>query len=307
MLGSRWVFAAMLIGAGAAALWLFALGGSAQVSYWAAIQQREVQTALASALRALRAGEPGAILVLLGLCFSYGFFHAAGPGHGKLVMGGYALAEEVPRLRLLTLTLAGSLGQAVTAIVLVYIGVLLFGWGRSYMTDMADKTLASFSAGAIVLVGVWLVWRGVRRGFFRPAPQQTHGHDHSHHSHGHDHACCGHSHGPEIEDIAQVTGWRDGAALVLAVAIRPCTGALFVLLLTYGMGIWLAGILGAIAMALGTAILTVMVALGANILRGGMAHQLDGATSVRVMAVLEICVGLVVVLVAGQTALRLLG
>lgn len=317
-------FALVLIGFAVVALWLWGFGGATQVSQWAAAQQREVQGDLAGALRAVRSGQPMALAGLLGLCFAYGFFHAAGPGHGKLVMGGYALGEDVPRLRLIVLTLAGSLGQALTAILLVGAGALLFGWGRVQLTGLADGALAAFSAGAIVLVGLWLLWRGVRR--YRSAGH-THRHDHDHdhgHDHGHDHhhdhdhdhddehghghACgggCGHAHGPDPRDVAKANTWREGAALVAAVAIRPCTGAIFVLILTFSMGIPVAGILGALVMGLGTALLTLAVALGAGHLRGGLAERWNGPGGIRAMAVVEVCAGLVVAVLAGQMALRL--
>ncbi len=302
-------FAVLVLAAGALALWLWGYGGAAQVSVWAAEQQREVQNALARALRAVRGGELWAWASLLGLCFSYGFFHAAGPGHGKLVMGGYAMGTDIPRARLIGLTLAGSLGQAVTAVVLVYAGVWVFGWTRRQMTDLADGTMEALSAGAIVLVGLWLVWRGARRLWRARGLLQRHAHGHMHHnSHGPGEVCgaCGHAHGPTAEQLASVHDWRDGLGVVLAVAIRPCTGALFVLLLTYGMGIPLAGIAAAVVMGLGTALLTVAVALGAGSLRGGLAARLDGSAGLRAMAGIEILAGALVALIAAQVVLRLL-
>lgn len=315
---------ALLLGLVAAlALWLWGWGGADRIAHWAAREQQEVQRGLAGALRAVRGGEPWALAGLLGLCFSYGFFHAAGPGHGKLVMGGYAMGTDVPRLRLIGLTLAGSLGQAVTAILLVYAGVLVLGWGRETMTDLADGTMQAVSAGAIVLVGLWLVGRGVRK-LWRARGQdgavaqiQDHAddhhhahHDHAHHGHTHDdHGICdtcGHAHGPTLEQVAGVRTWRDGLAVVLAVAIRPCTGALFVLILTYGMGIPLAGILGAIVMALGTALVTLTVALGAGQLRGGLAERLTGSGGLRMMAGIEIAAGAAVALISLQVMLRMM-
>ena len=279
------------------ALWLWLGGGADRIALWAASEQREVQNGLARALRAVRAGEPAAWLGLLGLCFTYGFVHAAGPGHGKLIMGGYALARDVPRAKLVIMTLAGALGQAVTAILLVYAGVFVLGWGRAQMTGLADGSLALVSAVAIVAVGLWLFWRGIAR--WRSANSAAD----DGHTHG---ASCGHAHGPDLADIAQTQSMSDAVAVILAVAIRPCTGALFVLILTYGMGIWLAGIAGAVVMALGTAVLTLCVALGIGAARSGLAARLNGPAGLRSMAGLEILAGLCVVLVSGQVALRLI-
>lgn len=311
-------FAVLALAALGLGVWLWGFGGAAQIGAWASAEQREVQNALAGALRAVRAGDGWALASLLGLCFAYGFFHAAGPGHGKLVMGGYALGTDALRTRLIWMTLAGALGQAVTAIVLVYAGVFVLGWSRSQMTTLADGNLEAMSAGAIVLVGLWLLARGVRK-LLRVGRQAAHAHSHDHHHHhdhhhDHDHSIgadgscetCGHAHGPSLEQVASVQGWRDAVAVVLAVAIRPCTGALFVLILTYGMGIALVGIVGALVMGLGTAVLTLAVALGAGSLRGGLVDRLDGPAGLRVMAGIEIVAGALVALVAGQIVLRLL-
>lgn len=272
------------------AIWLWGLGGAGQVALWAKTGQAETQQAMARLLQALRAGDPGALGALLALCFAYGFFHAAGPGHGKILIGGYGMAARVSALRLSGLALASSLAQAMSAVLMVYAGVFVFDLTRQHMVGLAEELMAPISYGAIALVGLWLALRGARR--LRALAARRHRHDH-------DGACasCGHRHGPTLAEAEAVTGWRDTAALIGAVAIRPCTGALFLLILTWRMGLELAGLLGVLAMGLGTASVTLAVALASVTLREGALARLSGAEGngvARALPLLEIGAGVII-------------
>jgi nickel/cobalt exporter len=289
---------AVLLGAG---VWLW-LGGMDDLARWAATAQREVQNGIARALRGLRAGDPAALTALLSVCFAYGFFHAVGPGHGKLVVGGYGVAENVPLGRLSSIALAGSLMQAVSAIALVAFGVWALGLTRTQMTDAGDFWLAPASLAAIALVGLWLVIRGLRRLARKPA---AHGHTHS----GDDKACstCGHAHGPDPAQVAKANSWGASLALIAAIGIRPCTGALFLLILGWGMGLHWAAIAGTLAMALGTASVTLAVAGSAVLFRESLARSIgDGQAAARLASVIEISAGALVAIIATGLLLGLL-
>jgi nickel/cobalt exporter len=104
-----------------------------------------------------------------------------------------------------------------------------------------------------------------------------HHHDHDHHDHGHhEHGpACGHVHAPSPELAGGRLDWRKAWAAVAAVGIRPCTGALIVLVFALAQGLFLAGVAAAFAMALGTG-LTVAVLTLAAVGARGLAVRLSG-------------------------------
>lgn len=288
------VFLALLI---AGAIWLWGFGGADVVSRWATATQRDVQNMMAGSLRALKAGQPGALLSLWGLCLTYGFVHAAGPGHGKVVIGGYGIAARVAATRLAGLAVLSSLAQALTAVVLVYVAIWAFGWGRTQLTTAADDVFAPMSYTMIAGVGAWLVIRGIKH--FRRVGVVHHD----------DSVChtCGHAHGPTPDQAAGVKSLKDAMIIVAAIAIRPCTGAVFLLILTHALGLQWAGITGAFIMGLGTALFTGLVAFTAVGLRESTMMQFaSGHQTARILATVEICAGAVIALLAMQFLMRAL-
>ena len=271
-------------------LWL--TGALEGLGHWLSGAQRAAQDRLAQGIRALRGGEPGALAAFWGVCFAYGVLHAAGPGHGKLVIGGYGLARRVPLGRLAGLALASSLAQAGVAVAVVYALVAVLGLARGAVEGAVEDWLTPAGYVMIAALGLWLVWRGARG-------LAGQGHDHGHHDHDHG-ACaqCGHAHGPTVEEAAKVESFRDGLLLVAGIAMRPCAGALFVLILTWQLGIATAGIAGAVVMGLGTALVTVGVAVLSVWAREGAAEVLPGGRLARALPVVELALGAVIALAA---------
>lgn len=279
---------------------LWATGGLSELTAWAAQGQRSAQNALAGSVRALRGGDAWALAGLLGLAFAYGVFHAAGPGHGKVLIGGYGVARRVRLVPLAGLALVSSLAQATVAVALVYVGVALFDWTRAAVVGAAEGAMLTASHVGVGLIGLWLAWRGAR-GLMRRAAVHHHHEHHHHHHHHHEHehgGACNHRHGPTIEEVAAVTGWREGAALVAGIAARPCTGALLLLVLTWQMGIGWAGVAGTYAMGLGTALVTVAVAGLSVWAREGVLATLAGGRVAQVLPVLELAAGLAIAAVS---------
>jgi nickel/cobalt transporter (NicO) family protein len=238
-------------------------GPFAGLFHWINMQQREFYRAMTGALRTMRDGGGGAWL-LVGLSFAYGVFHAAGPGHGKAVISSYMLANEVALRRGIVLSFASAFLQAVSALVVVG-GAFLFLRGTTISMDDATRVFEIASFAMITAFGGWLLWQKT----FRHAPAHSHaghdhGHDHSHAHHDHDHrhhhaeaeVCdtCGHSHAPDPKLIAREFSWKTATSAILAVGLRPCSGALIVLTFALLNGLYVGGVLSVLAMALGTAI-----------------------------------------------------
>ncbi|MFM2390317.1 MAG: hypothetical protein RLZZ437_1872 [Pseudomonadota bacterium] len=321
-----------------AGLWAF--GGFAALGDWALGQQRAVQNSMAQGIRGVRAGDAGALWALLAVAFTYGFVHAVGPGHGKVLIGGYGVGRRVRLWPLVMIAFVSSMAQAAVAVALVYGFVAAFGWTRERVLGLSDDVMAPVGHMLVAGVGLWLVWRGIRgiraqrvsaagqkhhdhadghrhlhdHGHdHKPSHGHHHGHDHSAHQHphlhaDHDHAhgagetcaTCGHAHGPTLAEVTALTGWRDTAVLIAGIAVRPCSGALFLLILTWQMGIAGAGVLGTFVMGLGTASVTMVVALLAVWSREGMLAGLSEGRLARALPVIELLAGGIVVVAALQ-------
>jgi ABC-type nickel/cobalt efflux system permease component RcnA len=104
-----------------------------------------------------------------------------------------------------------------------------------------------------------------------------HDHDHAHHDHAHDHghhhghghhhhgedehaSAWGHAHGPEPEELAGPGGWQRGLSAIVAVGLRPCSGAIIVLVFALAQGLFWAGVAATFMMGIGTAITVAFIA-----------------------------------------------
>lgn len=279
------------VAAVALAAWAFVPWAS--LVYWAAQAQRGFQESMAEALHAIRAGEPAALWALCSATAAYGFVHALGPGHGKVLLGGAALASGATLRRMTVLTVVSSLAQAGSAIALVGAAVIVLGFTSRQIGPVADQWLAPASYAAIAAIGAYLILKGLRQ--WRPAPA-VHHHDHHHHhdpGHVHDEHCgCGHAHGPSVSQVEALSSFRDAALLVGSIAIRPCTGALFVLVIALRFDVFWAGVLSVITMGLGTAAFNLLVAWsGVATRRLSAVRSLAGGDLQRLSAGLQILGG----------------
>lgn len=311
---------------GAVLAWLVLLGPGAgwlrMLGLWLLDQQRQFQTGLALELRGLATGQTAAVWGLMGICLAYGFLHAAGPGHGKAVLAAYAATRRASALRLVAVGLAAGLAQASLAVLLALGLAGLAGLTRARIEALDQAALAPLALAITFALGLWLVWRGwarlraaaaapapVRAGPASamlaaarggPAPAAT--------AYCADPDCadCGRPHLPDAARLTRAATPMETLAVIAAAAVRPCSGALMLLLLAWQMGLLWMGILGTYAMGLGTAGVTVTLALAASLGRGGLMRAAGSAAGPRFAAGIEAATGAALILgvLAVLSALR---
>ncbi|MCK1637989.1 nickel/cobalt transporter [Bradyrhizobium sp. 157] len=238
---------------------------------WILAKQSEFYREMSATIRAAKS-DGSAVWTLLGISFAYGVFHAAGPGHGKAVISSYLVANEETARRGIVLSFASAFLQALVAVAIVAVFAWLLSSTAKTMCS-AEKAIEIVSYALIAALGARLVWtKG--GGFMRAlqakpelamASATAHHHDHGHdHDHGHAHVHdehCGHSHGPTPDQLAGPGGWRRGLGTIFAVGMRPCSGAILVLVFSLAQGLFLAGIAATFVMGLGTAITVATIAV----------------------------------------------
>ncbi|VXC71359.1 Nickel/cobalt efflux system [Enterobacterales bacterium 8AC] len=208
----------------------------------------------------------GGAMLALG-SFAYGFLHSIGPGHGKFVITTYLATHRQQLPRSLLITLLGSLLQGLMAILFVLILAITLNFSMGNLS-LSRYWVEKGSAVFIACFGLILLCRASgmqsqrsstkRPPAFRilqgssalPSAIASRGHSHN------GQCDCGHRHLPSASEL---TGdWRHTLWVIAAIGIRPCSGAIMILVFANAVGIFTWGVISAMSMALGTA-LSIMI------------------------------------------------
>ena len=329
--------AASPLGIGSAEPSFDATGPFAQVLQWINVHQQSFYRSLTGALKSMRE-DPWQLSWLIALSFAYGVFHAAGPGHGKAVISSYLLANEVALRRGIVISFASAFLQGVVAITVVGLAYLVLRGTSVSMTDttraleiasyvliiifgfwlLAKKVKSTLvqpakSTPSGMLFDSPLSDNSVTAGLFsggssanaleRASSGRFHAVavDHDHQALKPGSVCheCGMTHMPDASSLKGETfSLREAWSAIVAVGLRPCTGAILVMTFSLLNGLLLGGILSVFAMSIGTAI---MVSILASLAVGAkqVALKLSGPGSRKaglVASAIEVSGAIVVIL-----------
>jgi len=260
----------------AAGLWLY--GNWPELTWRLLRWQMQFHRELGQLLRAASRDPQGTALSLIGASLAYGIFHAAGPGHGKVVLATYLATQPARLMQAVRLSVSAALLQALVAILLIGGAGWLFGLtGRQAQGAAVWLERGSFLL--VALLGIWLAFRagrGLYRQLRRPLPRRLGPVRQMARSAGHaaprigvampsfgaSETCgCGHAHVPDSQRLNASHHWRERLGLLLSMGLRPCSGALLVLVLARVLNQFWLGVLATLGMAAGTAVTVTLLAV----------------------------------------------
>jgi ABC-type nickel/cobalt efflux system permease component RcnA len=259
---------------------------------------------LTSSIKAVR-HDSAAAWSLLAISFLYGVVHAAGPGHGKAVVSSYILANRQTLKNGVALAFLASFAQALGAVILIMVAAWALHLTSVSITRMTYNFEIG-SDILIVLLGVWLVWSKVisrfrlqhaqrrsvcgqtpnfafaggqglvvsskfqaieaetgRSRFWMKIPRWRRSDGAA------DEPCdCGSLHMPSAAMASGSLDFKKAWSVIASTALRPCTGALIVLVFSMFQHVLLMGIVATMVMGLGTAMTVASLAIMAAGARG---------------------------------------
>lgn len=207
------------------------------------VAQRRLNQLVSRQMRAIaETGSPAALLTVIAIAFAYGVLHAAGPGHGKMVVSSFFLARQARLARGIMVGGLISLLQVLSSIAIV--GLLAFALDLGGFDIVHRSTWVELvSYGLIVLIGLYMVAE-VLLG------------RHRHHDHG--------------------DGDRAGTGLIIAAGLTPCASAIILMLFALANGVFLVGVGAALVMAIGMGITVSVVGLAAIAARTAVIGSMHG-------------------------------
>ncbi|WP_235801293.1 nickel/cobalt transporter [Vibrio orientalis] len=181
--------------------------------------QRGLSGELGELIYDIQENKEDVAIAFIASSFIYGVFHAFGAGHGKVLITSYLLTNQGTIPKAIGICFVTSMIQTFVAIVTVEIMLAIFA---SSMRDIhsAIETTITLSYVFVIGVGAYIMYQASRL--------------------------------PLVQE-------RSVYGIMAAVGMRPCTGAVMVIMLANMIGLRGIGIISAIVMAGGTAFTTSVI------------------------------------------------
>ena len=188
-------------------------------------KQLEIRSEITRKMRELKKGQDFKLMFsILLIAFVYGIFHAIGPGHGKLVISSYMLADDVKIWKGIIGGTVFAFVHSISGIILVMV-LKLLSKNVFRESDKFVEMASKISFGILILLGVYFLIMAFRRGA----------------SHTHDN--------------------KNLFMTILSVALVPCPGSVIISLFAMRLDMFNFGVIMILSMALGMAVVISSISL----------------------------------------------
>lgn len=226
----------------------------------------------------------GGLWLLVG-AFFYGVLHAIGPGHGKFIVATWLGTNHESALASRLVPFVGSLLQGVSAIAFVFILAVGFNLAAGDLSE-SRWYVEKISALLIAGFGGYVIYQAARNLSVSHAPRHA----------GHTADCgCGHHHGV---GAASAGDWKSRAGIILSIGVRPCSGAIMILLFSNALGMVSWGMAAVMTMSLGTGLSIMGLSLAVRVARTRTAALFGGERQTWIVPILKIVGGIAIMLFA---------
>ncbi len=181
--------------------------------------QYSLNSLVSSNLRALENDAFWGTLTLLGIAFTYGVIHAAGPGHGKALVGFYFLKQGGSFKKAFKMGYLIALVHATSALLLTFIVYYLIETLFTKTFHNIAHISMIISAVLIILVGLYLIYEAYK-------------------------------HRREKDKEVSVSDKSD-LAIAFSAGIVPCPGVMTITLFAISLGHIVTGVATALVMSIG--------------------------------------------------------
>jgi nickel/cobalt transporter (NicO) family protein len=164
-----------------------------------------------------------ASLIVLAIAFLYGLIHAAGPGHGKALVGFYFISNKSSYKEAFKMGYLISIIHAISALIITFsIFFIIQTMFRKNFNEFSQMAM-SLSAVMIILVGVYIIYEAYKDRKLKISNQ----------------------------NIEQKINNKSQTAVAVSAGIVPCPGVMTIVLFCIVLNKFMLGVLAAIFMSLG--------------------------------------------------------
>lgn len=199
--------------------------------------QKEFNKKLSILVNEIKSGKKGAIFLIIFFSFLYGIIHAAGPGHGKTLVGSYFLSKNAPFVKGAIAGFSIAVIHSISAISIIGLIYLFIKKSTLVNFENYNHVIRSISYSLIVLIGFFMITKTIytifKHKFFN---------------------------NDENAFIEKSIKNKDFKAIVSAAGIVPCPGAAMILIFSMNEGLFFIGIISVLFMSIGMALTITIIA-----------------------------------------------